>query len=130
MARRRMATFLAVILSCALHAGAIHAAVESFSTGGHTVYHLRPATVESGKRAIIAAAYDGYVLCHRSDGTPLWQAETGGFFPFDMAVADINFVLDYISLSIHDSDVSEFYRFIIGFKNFIHWVGRSVSGDE
>ena len=31
----------------------------------------------------------------------------------------INFFIDYISLSIHDSDISEFYRYIIGFKNLL-----------
>lgn len=34
----------------------------------------------------------------------------------------INFILDYISLSIHDSDVSDFYRLIIGFKNILRSV--------
>ena len=66
------------------------AAGGSFSTGGHTVYHLRPATVQSGQRAIVAAAYDGTVLCHTPEGDRLWQAETGGFFPFDLAVDDID----------------------------------------
>jgi hypothetical protein len=31
----------------------------------------------------------------------------------------INFFIDYISLSIHDSDISEFYRYILGFKNLL-----------
>ncbi|XP_059089436.1 uncharacterized protein LOC131885421 [Tigriopus californicus] len=37
----------------------------------------------------------------------------------------INFILDYISLSIHDSDVSDFYRYIIGFKNLLRSVEYS-----
>lgn len=37
----------------------------------------------------------------------------------------INFVLDYISLSIHDSDVSDFYRYIIAFKDLIRSVEYS-----
>lgn len=66
-------------------------ALTQFSTGGHTVYHLRPATVDnSGKRAIISAAFDGTVLCHYMDGTPLWKSPTAGFFIFDLAVGDID----------------------------------------
>jgi len=64
--------------------------IESFSTGGHTVYHLRTGKIESAGSAIISAAYDGTVLCHRPDGVLHWKAETGGNFPFDMAVADID----------------------------------------
>lgn len=62
----------------------------AFSTGGHTVYRLQPATVKAGERAVIAAAYDGAVLCFTPDGQRLWQARTGGFFPFDLAVGDID----------------------------------------
>ena len=36
---------------------------------------------------------------------------------------DINsFLLDYISVSIKDSDVSDFYRYIISFKNLLRSV--------
>lgn len=66
-------------------------AINLFSTGGHTVYHLKPATVlRGGGRAIISAAFDGSVLCHTPDGKLLWKAQTGGNFPFDLCVADIN----------------------------------------
>jgi hypothetical protein len=66
-------------------------AVSLFSTGGHTVYHLRPATVaRGGGRVVISAAYDGSVLCHTPAGELRWKAETGGNFPFDLCVADIN----------------------------------------
>ncbi|MEI6176152.1 MAG: hypothetical protein WCS43_04605 [Verrucomicrobiota bacterium] len=61
-----IALFIALAFS---HAGAasVASAVSLFSTGGHTVYHLRPATVErGGGRVIISAAYDGSVLCHTS----------------------------------------------------------------
>src|SRR5512139_1199310 len=62
-----------------------------FSTGGHTVYHLRPATVQKGEaRAVVAAAFDGYVLCYQPDGRRLWKAPTGGHMPFDLAAADID----------------------------------------
>ncbi len=65
--------------------------VEQFNTGGHTVYHLRSATVEhEGQTAIISAAYDGSVLCHSPRGKLIWKAETGGNFPFDLCVADLN----------------------------------------
>ena len=62
----------------------------TFSTNGHTVYHLQPATIKVGERAIIATAYDGAVLCFSSAGKLLWQAQSGGFFPFDLAVGDID----------------------------------------
>jgi hypothetical protein len=66
-------------------------ALNIFSTGGHIVYHLRPATVQhGGGRVIISAAYDGSVLCHTPEGKLQWKAETGGDFPFDLCVADIN----------------------------------------
>ena len=64
--------------------------VYNFSTGGHTVYHLKPATVETGERAVISATYDGSVLCHRRDGQLIWKAFIGGHFPFDMTVSDID----------------------------------------
>ena len=49
---RTMTTALAgILLSCGT--SATNAA---FSTGGHVVYHLRPATVQPGRRAIVAAA--------------------------------------------------------------------------
>ena len=38
----------------------------------------------------------------------------------------INFFIDYISLSIHDSDISEFYRYIIGFKNLLRWANSLI----
>jgi len=62
----------------------------SFSTGGHTVYHLSPATVRTGERAVISATFDGYVLCHNRDGRLAWKTRIGGHFPFDMAVSDID----------------------------------------
>jgi|GEM_PF-2462443 len=66
-------------------------AASMFSTGGHTVYHLRPAKVDSnGVPCVISAAYDGAVLCHTPGGELRWKSETGGNFPFDLCVADIN----------------------------------------
>ena len=81
--------FLTTLGSCG--EGSAAPAASSFTTGGHTVYHLRPATIDgSGKRVIISAAYDGEVLCHTPEGQLCWKAETGGGFPFDLCVADIN----------------------------------------
>lgn len=50
------------------------------------------------------------------------EGEKGIFDVLNWYNEIINFVLDYISLSIHDSDVSDFYRFIIGFKNLLRSV--------
>ena len=65
--------------------------VDSFSTGGHTVYHLKPAMLKSGERAVISTTYDGFVLCHRRDGQMLRKTSIDGHFPFDMAVSDIDY---------------------------------------
>ncbi|MBN2450169.1 MAG: PQQ-binding-like beta-propeller repeat protein [Lentisphaeria bacterium] len=67
------------------------AGIRAFSTGGHSVYHLRPATVDTASgRVLLCAAYDGAVLCCRQDtGERLWQARIGGF-PFDLAVGDVD----------------------------------------
>jgi hypothetical protein len=63
----------------------------AFSTGGHTVYHLKPATVNNtGSRVIVSAAFDGTVLCHYPTGELLWKSQENKDFPFDLAVADIN----------------------------------------
>lgn len=65
--------------------------MNTFNTNGHTVYHLKPATVDcSGSRVIIGAAYDGSVICHRTTGQRVWHADGEGGFPFDLCVADIN----------------------------------------
>lgn len=65
--------------------------IVSFSTGGHTVYHLKPATVmENGRRGVVSAAYDGYVLCHSQEGRLLWAAQPSAAFPFSLAVADLD----------------------------------------
>jgi lambda-carrageenase len=65
-------------------------ALSAFSTGGYSVYHLSPATVNSsGERVIISAAFDGTVLCHTRDGQLLWKNTTNKDFPFDLAVQDI-----------------------------------------
>jgi len=69
----------------------LEGAMRSFSTGGHTVYHIKPATVTQNRvRSLISAAYDGHVLCHAVNGDLIWKAQTGGGFPFDLCVADID----------------------------------------
>ncbi len=71
--------------------GLSQSAVSVFTTGGHTVYHLRPAFFGQGKdRVIISATYDGSVLCHTPEGKLHWKTQTGGNFPFDLCVADVN----------------------------------------
>jgi len=66
-------------------------ALFSFSTGGYSVYHLKPATIDTSKsRVIISAAFDGTVLCHTRQGQLIWKNETNKDFPFDLAVADID----------------------------------------
>ncbi len=62
----------------------------AFPAGGHTVYHLRPATAAGRTRAIVSAALDGTLLCHTPAGRLIWKAQTGGNMPFDLAVADID----------------------------------------
>jgi lambda-carrageenase len=89
---------LAVLPACTTPAegtngatGKIPLAVTSFSTGGDTVYHMRPAKVErKGAPHLISAAFHGSVSCRTSDGKLRWKAGTGGNFPFDLCVADID----------------------------------------
>jgi len=65
--------------------------LRSFTTGGHAVYYLSPAKVtEDGPRAVVSAAFDGYVLCHTGAGELLWRTPTGGALPRDLAVSDID----------------------------------------
>ncbi len=62
-----------------------------FRQGGYSVYHLKPATVNSsGLRVIISAAFNGAVHCHNRQGELLWKNENNKDFPFDLAVADID----------------------------------------
>ncbi len=65
--------------------------LRSFSTDGHTVYHLRCGKVEpSGKPVLMAAALDGTALCYTRGGDLLWKNETNGSLPLDLAVADLD----------------------------------------
>jgi len=65
--------------------------INIYTTGGYTLYHIQPATVDySGGRMVIGASYDGSVLCFTPDGKMRWKAETGDGFPFDLCVADID----------------------------------------
>lgn len=67
------------------------APIQIFSTGGYTLYHIQPASVNNNKeRALIGAAYDGSVLCLATDGKLIWKAKTGKGFPFDLSVNDID----------------------------------------
>lgn len=70
--------------------GQTNEALSSFSTDGHTLYHLRPAALAGGQRGIVAAAYDGAVLCHTAEGQRLWIAQPSHDFPYDLCTADID----------------------------------------
>jgi hypothetical protein len=88
-----MRTIIVLVVAVPVGGLAYQAAgpLTAFSTGGHTVYHLRPGKVaKGGVRAIISASLDGSVLCHTPEGKLLWAAPTGGNMPFDLAVADID----------------------------------------
>lgn len=84
--------------------------VDSFSTKGHTIYHLEPATVlENNSRAIVAAAYDGTVLCHTQNGKQLWKNKASEGFPFDLVVGDIdNDGLDEAFMASSDGNLYAF----------------------
>lgn len=63
----------------------------SFTTGGHVIYQLKPARVKmSGKPAIVAASYDGTILCYSSKGNLIWENNDHDYFPYDLATADID----------------------------------------
>ena len=65
--------------------------VTAFTTGGHAVYHLQTAKVKrSGHNAIVAATFDGAILCYTHDGKQLWENKVNNYFPFDLAVSDID----------------------------------------
>lgn len=66
-------------------------AVKAFSTGGHTVYHLRCGVMQpNGESVLVAAAFDGAVLCHTVRGELIWKNQASSAFPFDLEVADID----------------------------------------
>jgi len=68
----------------------VAAQLTSFATKGHTIYHLKPATVSGNLRAVNCAAFDGTVMSYTKDGKLLWENSENKDFPYDLAVADIN----------------------------------------
>ena len=65
--------------------------LRSFSTHGHTVYHLRLGRMEpAGRRVLVAAATDGTVLCLDQDGKSIWKNQVSEALPLDLAVGDID----------------------------------------
>lgn len=87
----KVSGMLALGLAMSAGAGAgTNDACSGFSTGGHGVYHVRPAALADGGRGVIAAAYDGAVLCYTPQGKRLWIARPDGDFPYDLCVADID----------------------------------------
>lgn len=90
---------LSICLGCLLACGSTTRAAFSgdddafhaFSTGGHTVYHLRCGQIQSvGDRALIAASLDGTVLCFTRDGDLLWKNQANRSLPLDLDVADLD----------------------------------------
>ncbi|MCP4313565.1 MAG: hypothetical protein GY790_20115 [Bacteroidetes bacterium] len=81
---------MAMAVALCFTACSVKPAMDIYSTGGHTLYHVQPATVEKGGRCVIGAAYDGAVLCYTPDGKLSWKTETSDGFPFDLCVADID----------------------------------------
>lgn len=80
-----------VILILLFHSFQVLSQIQSFKTNGHTIYHLKPATVRNdGSRAIVSAAYDGTILCHTQQGEFLWKHKPSDGFPFSLAVGDID----------------------------------------
>jgi len=78
-------------------------AMEIFTTGGYTLYHVHPGNDKYGRRCVIGAAYDGTVLCYTPEGKLLWKNKTGEGFPFDLCVADIdNNGLDEVMVASSD----------------------------
>ncbi|MHB8902156.1 MAG: outer membrane protein assembly factor BamB family protein, partial [Thermoguttaceae bacterium] len=89
--QRQILALLSVILAFPCQGtGQTSEAPSSFSTGGHTIYHLGSAALSGGQRGIVAAAYDGAVLCYTPQGKQLWIARFGNDFPYDLCVADID----------------------------------------
>ena len=84
-------TFLLLCILATLPTASDAEPLQSFSTNGHTVYHLRCGQVEpSGNTALMAAALDGTTLCYTHDGKLLWKNDTNRSLPLDLAVADLN----------------------------------------
>jgi len=80
-------TALVALAAARGHAEALH----GFSTGGHTVYHLRCGRKRAGsERVVVAAALDGAVLCYTPEGDLIWKNEANRSLPLDLDVADLN----------------------------------------
>ncbi len=65
--------------------------IRAFTTGGHTVYHLRSAHIDQNEsRVLVAAALDGMVMCFTHDGDLCWKNQISNSLPLDLDVADID----------------------------------------
>jgi lambda-carrageenase len=84
------ALFASVLFTGCLNQNNPENPVDGFSTGGHTAYHLRPASIDENNRGIVAATIDGYVLCYNSNKKLQWKTSLDGEFPFDLCVKDID----------------------------------------
>ncbi len=81
---------LLILMACGEVKNKSDQEINSFSTNGHTVYHLRTGSVSKEQRAVFTASIDGVVQCFKLNGKLIWQAGTDGGFPFDLCVADID----------------------------------------
>jgi len=66
-------------------------ALRAFSTGGHTVYHLRCGRMTvDGNQVVVGAALDGTVFCFTRHGELLWKNQANRALPLDLDVADLD----------------------------------------
>ncbi len=63
-----------------------------------------------------------FQIQHSIFRTKIREGEKGIFEVLKWYNDITSFILDYISVSIKDSDVSDFYRYVIGFKNLLRSV--------
>ena len=88
---RLRTTFPLLYILAALPVASHAAPLQSFSTNGHTIYHLRAGQVDqSGDSVVMAAALDGTTLCYTHGGNLLWKNDSNRSLPLDLAVADLN----------------------------------------
>lgn len=80
-----------VVVLCFASGASGGEAVKAFSTGGHTVYHLHCGNMQpGGESVVVAAAFDGAVLCYTATGELIWKNQASSAFPFDLEVADLD----------------------------------------
>jgi hypothetical protein len=89
--KKWLRTGTVAVLCCGGSVFAKESAMSSFSTGGYTVYNLRTGVIEpGGETVLIAAAFDGAVLCFFRDGKLIWKNEQNQAMPYDLDIADLD----------------------------------------